>query len=126
MPRPCPTCSSCSTSELSQRTVLGYRRFRCRDCGRRFNERSGTPFNFLEVPTDIMLLVVRWRLRYTLSLRDLAEMFLDVIGFQGVHWGRATRSEGASAAGEEAVLPTWLTLQQGCELARCYHVHPSV
>ena len=42
-----------------------------------FNERTGTPFNFLEYPTDVVLLVVLWRLRYKLSLRDLAEMFLE-------------------------------------------------
>jgi putative transposase len=35
------------------------------------------PFNYLEVPTDIVLLVVLWRLRYKLSLRDIAEMFLE-------------------------------------------------
>ena len=33
--------------------------------------------NLLTFPTDVVLLVVRWRLRYKLSLRDLAEMFLD-------------------------------------------------
>jgi hypothetical protein len=46
-------------------------------CKRPFNERTGTPFNFLEYPTDIVLLVVLWRLRYKLSLRDLAEMCLE-------------------------------------------------
>ena len=76
-PMPCPGCSSLSTTELKAKTTLGYRRLSCRSCLRRFNERSGTPFNFLEFPTDIVLLVVRWRLRYKLSLRDLAEMFLD-------------------------------------------------
>jgi hypothetical protein len=30
-----------------------------------------------EYPTDIVCLVVLWRLRYKLSLRDLAEMFLQ-------------------------------------------------
>jgi transposase-like protein len=44
-------------------------------CRRRFNERTGTPFNDLSVPTDVVFLVVLWRLRYKLSLRDLAEMF---------------------------------------------------
>ncbi len=53
-----------------------YRTFRCRSCRRRFNERTGTPFDHLQVPTDVVLLVVLWRLRYKLSLRDLAEMFL--------------------------------------------------
>ena len=31
----------------------------------------------LEFPTDVVMLVVLWRLRYKLSLRDLAEMFLE-------------------------------------------------
>lgn len=73
----CPECSSTNTKELPQKTVLGYLRFGCKDCGCRFNERTGTPFNFLEFPTDLVLLVVRWRLRYKLSLRDLAEMYLE-------------------------------------------------
>jgi putative transposase len=72
----CPHCGAASTTEQAQRTALGYRKFRCQDCKRLFNERTGTPFNFLEYPTDIVLLVVVWRVRYKLSLRDLAEMFL--------------------------------------------------
>jgi len=72
----CPHCEAASTTEQAQCTALGYRKFRCRGCKRLFNERSGTPFNFLEYPTDIVLLVGVWRVRYKLSLRDLAEMFL--------------------------------------------------
>ena len=71
----CPGCSSRATTERPDRTELGYRRFRCRDCGRGFNERTGTIFNRLQYPTDAVCLVVLWRLRYTLSLRDLFEMF---------------------------------------------------
>ena len=52
--------------------------------GRTFNELTGTPFNYLEFPTDIVLLVVLWRVRYKLSLRDLAEMFLER-GFEFTH-----------------------------------------
>ena len=73
----CPHCASVTTKEQSQKTTLGYRTFRCSACKRLVNERTGTPFNFLEYPTDIVLLVVLWRLRYKLSLRDLAEMFLE-------------------------------------------------
>src|SRR5688572_13568304 len=58
--------------------------FRCRTCSRTFNERTGTPFNFLEFPSDIVLLIVLWRLRYKLSLRDLSEMFLSR-GFEFTH-----------------------------------------
>lgn len=53
-----------------------YRTFCCAACARRFNERTGTPFNDLQYPTDLVRLVVLWRLRDNLSLRDLAEMFL--------------------------------------------------
>ena len=68
----CPHCDSAATTERSDRTALGYRRFRCQHCERGFNERT-----WLQYPTDIVLLAVLWRLRYKLSLRDLAEMFLE-------------------------------------------------
>src|SRR6266487_6779187 len=73
----CPHCASTATTEQTKQTRLCYRTFRCSACKRTFNERTGTPFNFLEYPTDVVLLVVLWRLRYKLSLRDLAEMFLE-------------------------------------------------
>ena len=80
----CLHCASSSTTLLSRRTSLGYKVFRCRQCHRVFNERTGTVLNHLQFPTDIVLLVVLWRLRYKLSLRDLAEMFL-VRGFEFTH-----------------------------------------
>lgn len=73
----CPNCASTATSERTARTQLGYRTFRCLRCRRIFHERSGTPFNYLTFPSDIVLQVVLWRLRSKLSLRDLAEMFLE-------------------------------------------------
>ncbi len=74
---PCPHCASPTTTRQHRTTALGYQTFRCAACWRSFNERTGTSFNFLEYPTDVVLLVVLWRLRYKLSLRDLAEMFLE-------------------------------------------------
>ncbi|MFC7737913.1 IS6 family transposase [Roseomonas sp. GCM10028921] len=63
-------------TERLERTGQGYRRFRCRSCGKQFNERSGTLLNHTQYPSDVIALVVLWRLRYRLTLRDLAEMFL--------------------------------------------------
>ena len=80
----CPSCQGNATQELDRVTAWGYRLFRCRPCRRTFNERTGTPFNHLQVPTDIALLVVLWRLRDKLSLRDVAEMFLTR-GFSFTH-----------------------------------------
>ncbi|HIM60465.1 MAG TPA: IS6 family transposase [Dehalococcoidia bacterium] len=73
---PCPHCSSKSTSKRKHRTSIGYRTYICSNCGRRFNKRSGTPFNDLQFPTDIVLLAVLWRLRYKLSFRHVAELLL--------------------------------------------------
>jgi len=55
---PCPYCASIRTIKRSDRTALGYRRFRCHDCQRAFNERTGTVFNHLQYPTDVVCLVV--------------------------------------------------------------------
>src|ERR1700709_1914816 len=72
----CIGCGSAAVSERPERTVQGYRRFRCRACGRQFNERSGGVLNRTQYPSDVIALVVLWRLRYKLALRDLPEMFL--------------------------------------------------
>jgi putative transposase len=72
----CPNCHARKTQQQNGRTQLGYAGWRCQGCGHRYNERSGTVFNHLQYPTDIVLLVVLWRIRYKLSLRDLVEMFL--------------------------------------------------
>ena len=72
----CVACDSSAISERPERTTHGYRRFRCRTCGKQFNERSAGVLNRTRYPSDVVALVVLWRLRYKLSLRDLAEMFL--------------------------------------------------
>src|SRR5947209_3381939 len=70
-PMTCPYCPSRPISKRIGTTDLGYGVFRCSACRRKFNERTGTPFNHLEFPTDIVFQVVLCRLRYKLSLRDL-------------------------------------------------------
>jgi hypothetical protein len=72
----CIGCGSTAVSERTERTAHGYRRFRCRACGKQFNERSESLLNRTQYPSDVIALVVLWRLRYKLSLRDLPEMFL--------------------------------------------------
>jgi putative transposase len=72
----CPACRSTPISERPERTTQRYRRFRCGSCSKQFNERSGGAVNRAQYPSDVIALVVLWRLRYKLSPRDLAEMFL--------------------------------------------------
>ncbi len=80
----CPRCGSENTNRRSRCTSLGYRTFACCTCRRIFNERTGTPFNNLQYPTDIVLLAVLWRLRDKLSFRDVAELLLQR-GFEVTH-----------------------------------------
>jgi putative transposase len=67
----CMGCGSAAVSERLEHTAQGYRRFRCRSCGKQFNERSGGALNRAQFPSDVIALVVLWRLRYQLSLRNL-------------------------------------------------------
>src|SRR6266702_3831613 len=80
----CPHCRSTAVRRRKRRTTLGYRRFSCSICRRRYNERTGTPFNELQFPTDVVLLAVLWRLRYKLGLRDVAELLL-LRGYEVTH-----------------------------------------
>ena len=72
----CPACRSTAVRHRTERTAQGYRRFRCGNCSKQFYERSAGLLNRAQYPSDVIALVVLWRLRYKLSLRDLAEMFL--------------------------------------------------
>ena len=63
-------------TERSNLTAQGYRRFRCRECGKQFNERSCGSLNRASLPSDIIAFVVFCRLRYRLTLRDLSEIML--------------------------------------------------
>ena len=70
----CICCGSLAVTERPEVTARGYRRFRCRACGRQFNERSGGVLNRTCLPSDIVAFVVFCRLRYRLTLRDLSEI----------------------------------------------------
>ncbi len=112
----CPHCAATTTVELTKRTQLGYRTFRCSICQRQFNERTGTPFNYLEFPTDVILLVVLWRVRYKLSLRDLAEMCLE--------WGFAFTHEAVRAweARFAPLVADKLRAKRKGQVGRAWHV----
>jgi transposase-like protein len=72
----CIECGSAAVSKRSERTAQGYCRFRCRACGKQFNECSAGLLNRTQYPSDVIAVVVLWRLRYKVALRDLPEMFL--------------------------------------------------
>ena len=71
----CIGCGSEAVTERPESSARGYRRFRCRQGDRQWNEHSGTLLSRAQYPSDLIALVVLWRLRYKQSLRDLHEMF---------------------------------------------------
>src|SRR3982750_1586216 len=73
----CLDCGSAAVTERPERTAQGYRRFPSRDCGTQFNEPTAGVLNRAQYPSEVIALVVLWRLRYRLTLRDLGEMFLQ-------------------------------------------------
>ena len=96
----CLHCQSSATTARADCPALGYRRFRCRTCHQGFNERPGTLFNRLHYPPEVVCLVVLWRRRYTLRLRDLPEMVLDrglVFTHDAVREGEAKLAPGLLA-----------------------------
>ena len=75
-----------------------YRLFRCRYV-KQFNERI-TGLNLVHYSSDVVIRLAFWRLRYQLSLRNLAEMFLIrgfVFGYATAHDGEARLTPALAA-----------------------------
>jgi len=70
----CPHCSSKSTRMLNQKTILGYNQYRCCDCSKQFNERTGTKLNNIEYPTEVVMMAVHYYYRFKVSLDDVVEL----------------------------------------------------
>ena len=111
----CLDCGSARVTERRDRTARGYRLFRCRDCSQQFNERSAGVLNRAQYPSDVIALVVLWRLRYRLTLRDLPEMFLVrgiVFSYEAVREWEAKLSpilsdELRQRRGRRRLAPSW-------------------
>ncbi len=80
----CCHCQSNHTRSLNKATVLGYQQFICSDCGKQFNERSGTSFNFIMYPTAVVMMVIYYYYRFKVSLYDVVELML-MRGFHLTH-----------------------------------------
>ena len=70
----CPHCYSTDTRLCSTKTVLGYKQYRCRCCSRQYNERTGTLFNLIQYPTEVVMITVNYYHRFRLSLDDVVEL----------------------------------------------------
>lgn len=82
-------CPSCKSSNILQRKAItkrGLIQYQCRHCGKYFNERTGSPYNFTHYPTDVILLVVFFYYRYKLSFVDVTE----IMALRGIYLSHET------------------------------------
>ena len=80
----CPHCHSKNTKPIKRKTTLGYTQFYCAGCGKQFNERSGTKLNFIEYPTEVVMIAVHYYYRFKVSLDDVVEL-MKMRGFHMSH-----------------------------------------
>lgn len=74
----CPVCRSDSWKVGSSKS--GFRCYKCKSCGRKFNERAATPFHWLHFSNkDIMLALLLYR-KYRLSSYQVEK----ILKFNGV------------------------------------------
>lgn len=76
----CTHCNSKTTYNRQCTTNLGYQEYRCRQC----NEHTGTVFNYLEYPTDVVILAVRYYHEFKTSLDDVVKL-MAMRGFKLCH-----------------------------------------
>ena len=92
----CLECGSEAVTERPERTAQGYRQDRCRTCAKQFNERSGGVLNRTQYPSDVIALVVLWRLRYSCQATPRFTSYGDTHFYEGQRSGRAGRADHTS------------------------------
>jgi transposase, IS6 family len=72
----CPRCNS-EVVTKDGNTQLGGQRFHCSRCYRRFTRRSSSAFSGRTFADDIIVLAVRWYVRYRLSYVEVSEWLAE-------------------------------------------------
>ena len=80
----CPHCQSSNARQRKDTTDLGYLQYCCRDCQRQYNERTGSLFNHIQYPTEVVMLTVFYYYRFKVSLDDVVEL-MEIRGFHICH-----------------------------------------
>lgn len=96
----CAHCDSSNTRPQKQKTNLGYKQYYCRRCQCQFNERTGTSFNYLEYPTEIVIMAVIYYYQFKTSLDDVVKLML----MRGIDLSHQTVQNWATTIGIELAL----------------------
>ena len=70
----CRYCSSNHIKTFKNKTNLGYLQYFCKDCCHQYNERTGTKFNFIEFPNEVVMLAVYYYYKFKVSLDNVVEL----------------------------------------------------
>ena len=70
----CPHCKSANTRQCQSKTSLGYHQYRCRSCCKQYNERTGTLYNYIQYPIEVVMLALYFYYRFRNSLDDVVEL----------------------------------------------------
>src|ERR671939_1892537 len=81
---------------------------RCRGCGRRLTARSLTAFRGRHFPQEVILLAVRWYLRYRLTYAEVAEWLAE----RGVQVDPSTIWDWVQAYAPKLTRPPELTVRR--------------
>ncbi len=93
----CPHCKSNNTRLCKEKTDLEYNQYRCRSCKKQYNERSGTSLNFIQYPTEVVMLAVHYYYRFRNSLDDVVEL----MAMRNVHLSHQTIHNWSQTFGVE-------------------------
>lgn len=77
----CPHCDFKVSYQCQDLTNLGYKQYRCRQCKKQYNERTGTSFNFVTHRSEVVILTVFFYYRFKMSLDDVA----SVLALRGIN-----------------------------------------
>lgn len=70
----CPHCQTKNFKNICKKNALGYKKYYCNNCCKQYNERTGTKLNFIEYPTEVVMLATYYYYRFKISLDDVVEL----------------------------------------------------
>ena len=70
----CTRCQSSNCCHRQAKKKRGFNQYQCQHCGKYFNEKTNSPYNFTQYPIDIIMIAVFFYYRYKLSFVDVIEM----------------------------------------------------
>ena len=109
----CSHCTSENTYQRHQKTHFDYYEYRCRDCVRQFNERTGTVDNFFTHRTEVVVLAVRYYYEFKTSLDDVVKL----MAMRGIELSHQTVHNWPGTKDRDVSRQTQLS----SELKKCFH-----